>query len=140
MYACGSSRQADRQGLFPAGPVKAKPSGKSKRYSWVAWDRINMLPVTVSRCHPRTVRARRVTGFWSRPLAGIDGPNVSWKRSDVAYPASCLCSDIVAGRIGVQHERFVTGPPAIGFLDERWGGMHRRGRWNEVLGTWTCKK
>jgi hypothetical protein len=47
-----------------------------------------MLPVTASRCHPRTVTARRVTGFWSRPLAGIDGPNVSWKRSDVAYPAS----------------------------------------------------
>lgn len=59
---------------------------------------------------------------------------------EVGRGLSYLCSDSVAGRIGVQHEPFVTGPPAIGFLDERWGGMHRRGRWNEVLGTWTCKK
>lgn len=35
-------------------------------------------------CHPRPgCESPRVTGFWNRPLAGVFGPNVSWKLPDV---------------------------------------------------------
>ena len=38
------------------------------------------------------VRSRRVTGFWNRPLAGLFGPNVSWKLPDVASLCFCILS------------------------------------------------
>lgn len=37
------------------------------------------------------VRSRRVTGFWNRPLAGLFGPNVSWKLRDMVLSASASC-------------------------------------------------
>lgn len=40
----------------------------------------------------RIVRVRRATGFWNRPLAGLFGPNVSWKLPGVGHPASAECS------------------------------------------------
>ena len=75
-------------------------------------------------CHPCTgVRVRRVTGFWNGPLAGLFGPNVSWKLPDV--PILLLQSprrpNWRAARAICDRHRFLDHRRTVDC------GMHRRG-------------
>lgn len=67
-----------------------------------------LLADILGHCLPlhRVVRAR-VTGFWTRPLAGVFGLNVSTELPDMS---TLLLHTIIPGQIGLQHEPFVTGP------------------------------
>jgi hypothetical protein len=59
---------------------------------------------------------------------------------EVGRGPSCFCSDIVAGRIGGQHEPICDRAPGHRVSSTNGGvGMHRRGGWGKdgsTLGIW----